>query len=214
MPTSLRVWLILPLYSALPLLRIPSDSLTESPLDTLRLFISSLPTSTSVQSAVQVLTRLLLLHTANATGCSHLLLGTSLTSLAISLISQVSQGGGFAIADERQEEWTPPVSPEDRPIDDVGEGHGKRNRGHKKRRAVRVVRPLRDIGMKECAAWAWWKSLSGVEQLRLEPPNRQSIGSLTKGTSFSRINISPSCSSRVKNLSSVSRRTTHPLSPR
>lgn len=127
-----------------------------------------------------MLTRLLLLHTANATGCSHLLLGTSLTSLAISLISQVVQGGGFAIADERQEEWVPPLSPQDREHENESENVSKQGR-HKKRRTVRVIRPLRDVGMKECAAWAWWRGLSVVGKHRPASSSRLNLGGLTKG---------------------------------
>lgn len=129
-----------------------------------------------------MLTRLLLQHTANATGCSHLLLGTSLTSLAISLISQVAQGGGFAIADERQEEWVPPPSPEDYGHESEGRHSPQHSHKQKKQRTVRVIRPLRDVGMKECAAWAWWRCLTVVGQHRPEFSNRQSIGGLTKGT--------------------------------
>ena len=47
--------------------------------------------------------------------------------------------------------------------------------------SVKIVRPLQDIGMKECAAWAYWKQLSiiGKEKLLLVT-GKQTIGSLTK----------------------------------
>ncbi|KAJ7650220.1 hypothetical protein FB45DRAFT_887313 [Roridomyces roridus] len=121
-------------------------------------YISSLPTQTAVPSAIQTLIRLLLLHTARSTGSSHLLLGTSLTSLSVSLISSISQGGGFVVREEAQEEWQPTVE---------------------SKRTVRVNRPLRDIGMKECAMWAWWKGvhIPGKENYL---GGKQGIGALTK----------------------------------
>ena len=94
---------------------------------------------------------MLLLHTARATGSSHLLLGTTLTSLSISLISAVAQGGGFTVHEERQEEWM----------------------------NVHVVTPLKDVGIKECAAWLWWGKLQAV--LSLPESKEQGIGKLTQG---------------------------------
>ena len=61
--------------------------------------------------------------------------------------------------EEALEEWTP-VSPSDQ--------------------SVRVVRPLRDIGTKECAAYAWWKGLVVVGKDKW-PSTSQGIGKLTKG---------------------------------
>lgn len=141
---------------------------TDSPASRLKNYIASLPTQTAIPSAVQTLTRLLLLHTAMATGSSHLLLGTSLTSLSISLVSSISQGGGFVVREEAQEEWTPRVSV-----------NTKKANGHRAG-TVRTVRPLRDIGMKECGIWAWWNGLHIVGRERF-PGGRQSIGTLTKG---------------------------------
>jgi cytoplasmic tRNA 2-thiolation protein 2 len=131
-----------------------SDSST--PAEKLRSYLASLPTQTSLHSSIQNLIRLLLLYTAGSTDSSHLLLGTSLTSLAISLISSISQGGGFNVREELQEEWTT---------------DGK---------AVRVVRPLRDIGMKECATYAWWTRLTIVGKEKWLN-SRQGINGLTKG---------------------------------
>ncbi|KAF9468052.1 hypothetical protein BDZ94DRAFT_1154860 [Collybia nuda] len=139
---------------------------TDSPVSCLKNYIASLPTQTAVPSAVQTLTRLLLLHTAMMTASSHLLLGTSLTSLSISLISSISQGGGFVVREEAQEEWTPRMS-----VDS--------NTTERKAGTVRTVRPLRDIGMKECGIWAWWNGLHIVGRERF-PGGRQSIGALTK----------------------------------
>lgn len=47
--------------------------------------------------------------------------------------------------------------------------------------AIRVVRPLKDMGMKECAAWAWWNSLDMVGEEGLVN-GKQAVGGLTKGT--------------------------------
>ncbi|KAG5643017.1 hypothetical protein DXG03_001755 [Asterophora parasitica] len=146
---------------------ISSQDESDAPILRLQHYISSLPTQTAIPAAVQTLTRLLLLHTAMSTGSSHLLLGTSLTSLSISLISSISQGGGFVVREEAQEEWTPrlPVA-------------SRKDNGHKNG-TIRIVRPLRDIGMKECAMWAWWRRLDVVGREKFTG-GKQSIGPLTK----------------------------------
>ncbi|KAG6908694.1 hypothetical protein DXG01_003708 [Tephrocybe rancida] len=140
---------------------------SETPKSRLQRYISSLPTQTAIPSAVQTLTRMLLLHTASATGSSHLLLGTSLTSLSISLISSISQGGGFVVKEEAKEEWVPKRSLETR-----------KENGHENG-AIRIIRPLQDVGMKECAMWAWWHGLNVVGREKF-PGGKQSIGPLTK----------------------------------
>jgi cytoplasmic tRNA 2-thiolation protein 2 len=147
---------------------LPGAASNRSPVSRLRRYISSLPTQTAILNAIQTLTRLLLLHTALSTGSSHLLLGTSLTSLSISLISSISQGGGFVVKEEAQEEWAPRVSANSRQVN-----------GHKNG-SIRVIRPLRDIGMKECAIWARWSGLTVVGHDR-SSGGKQSIGALTKG---------------------------------
>ncbi|KAI0635822.1 hypothetical protein C8Q77DRAFT_1207753 [Trametes polyzona] len=155
----------------------PSDSLTS-----LRAYLSSLPTPTAVTTSVQTLIRLLLLHTALQTGSSHLVLGTSLTSLAVSLISGVAQGAGFNIREETQEEWAP--EPEalwasDSPHTPEGSDGAKKAR--KGKRTVRIVRPLRDVGMKECAAWAWWVGVPIVGKEKWGWAGaKPGIGTLTK----------------------------------
>ncbi|RPD59982.1 hypothetical protein L226DRAFT_612975 [Lentinus tigrinus ALCF2SS1-7] len=152
------------------------------PLTALRTYLSSLPTPTAIHTSIQILTRVLLLHTALQTSSSHLLLGTSLTSLAVSLISGVAQGAGFNVREETMEEWTP--DPETRPtpdvvLDDVKDGADKGKKQLK--RTVRVVRPLRDIGMKECAAWAWWSHIPIVGKEKwVWPGAKPGIGTLTK----------------------------------
>ncbi|KAJ3997417.1 hypothetical protein F5050DRAFT_1752364 [Lentinula boryana] len=107
----------------------------------LRSYISALPTHTAIESAIHTLIRILLLYTARSTQSSHLLLGTSLTSISIKLISSISQGGGFSVREEAQEEWNP---------DSKG--------------AVRLIRPLQEITLKECSMWAWWNDLLVVGQ--------------------------------------------------
>ncbi|KAJ6576474.1 hypothetical protein DFH09DRAFT_361875 [Mycena vulgaris] len=135
-------------------------SVPNEPIAALRAYIASLPTQTAVPSAIQTLVRLLLLHTAWATQSSHLLLGTSLTSLSVSLIASIAQGGGFVVREEAQEEWQPTVH--------VGAA-----------RTVRLNRPLRDVGMKECAVWAWWRGLRVVGK-EGGLAGKQGIGALTK----------------------------------
>ena len=109
----------------------------------------------------------MLLHTAASRRSSHLILGTSLTSLSINLISGIAQGAGFSVAEESKEEWNPPNSLVE---------NGSRNL------TVRIVRPLRDVGIKECALWAWWCGLpiAGISTL-LNDGGKHGIGSLTQG---------------------------------
>ncbi|KAG6851099.1 hypothetical protein H0H93_000979 [Arthromyces matolae] len=142
-----------------------------TPVERLKKYISSLPTQTAIPSAVRTLTRMLLLHTASAMGCSHLLLGTSLTSLSISLISSISQGGGFVVREEAREDWTPQQS-----------AVSRKENGHENG-TIRIVRPLQDIGMKECAMWAWWHNLNILGSDKF-PNGKQSIGRLTRGESL------------------------------
>ncbi|KAI0833342.1 hypothetical protein BC628DRAFT_1307910 [Trametes gibbosa] len=151
------------------------DSSSTTPLESLRAYLSSLPTPTAITTSVQTLIRVLLLHTALQTGSSHLVLGTSLTSLAVSLISGVAQGSGFNIREETQEEWTP------EPENDNLEGSQDTKLARKTKRTVRIVRPLRDVGMKECAAFAWWAGVSIVGKEKWGWPGaKPGIGTLTK----------------------------------
>lgn len=132
------------------------------PSEALRLYLSSLPTQTAFATTIQTLIRRLLLQTAHSTESSHLLLGTSLTSLSIAHISSIAQGGGFVVREEAQEDWTPsaPTSLESK--------------------KVRVMRPLRDVGMKECGVWVWWRGLHVVGRDR-HSSGKQGIGALTRG---------------------------------
>lgn len=138
---------------------IPSSTFS-TPLDRLRAYLLAMPTQTALLSSVQTLIRLLLLYSARSTQSSHLLLGTSLTSLSINLISGIAQGGGFSVREEVDEEWHASAT-----------------------KTVRVIRPLRDLIMKECTAWAWWNNLTVVGETPI-PSAKQGIGSLTKGLPF------------------------------
>ncbi|KAI0001523.1 hypothetical protein BJV74DRAFT_73729 [Russula compacta] len=44
---------------------------------------------------------------------------------------------------------------------------------------VRLIRPLRDVGMKECTAWVWWHRLTVVGKQRI-PISGRTISNLTK----------------------------------
>ncbi|KAG7451187.1 uncharacterized protein BT62DRAFT_941926 [Guyanagaster necrorhizus] len=131
------------------------------PVTSLRTFLSNLPTHTAISRAVPTLVRILLLYTARSTGSSHLLLGTSLTSLSVSLISAISQGAGFTVREEAQEEWASLDVPSPT------------------RKSVRVIRPLRDIGMKECAILCWWRNLNVIGKEKI-PGGKEDIANLTK----------------------------------
>ncbi|KAK0204901.1 hypothetical protein DFS33DRAFT_1323676 [Desarmillaria ectypa] len=138
-----------------------SKETVADPVTSLQTFLSSLPTKTAVSRAIPMLIRILLLYTARSTGSSHLLLGTSLTSLSVSLISAISQGAGFTVREEAQEEWAPlNISPPTQ-------------------KSVRVIRPLREVGMKECAIFCWWHNLNVIGKEKI-PGGKQDIASLTK----------------------------------
>ncbi|KAK0469650.1 uncharacterized protein EV420DRAFT_1495894 [Desarmillaria tabescens] len=138
-----------------------STETVEDPVTSLRTFLSSLPTQTAVSRAVPTLIRILLLYTARSTRSSHLLLGTSLTSLSVSLISAISQGAGFTVREEAQEEWA------------------SLNVPSLTQMSVRVIRPLREVGMKECAFFCWWHNLNVIGKEKI-PGGKQDIASLTK----------------------------------
>jgi cytoplasmic tRNA 2-thiolation protein 2 len=136
------------------------------PKASLKAHLAALPTPTAVQRTVATLIRLVLVHTARSLCCSHLLLGTSLTSLSISLIDSIAQGGGFALSQEAYEECRPSSrsSTSTLPV-------------------IRIVRPLHDVGMKECGAWTYWHNLEfGGRSLPVSLSSKQTIQDLTKGT--------------------------------
>ncbi|KAJ3777100.1 hypothetical protein FB446DRAFT_718647 [Lentinula raphanica] len=129
---------------------------TLNPVERLRSYISALPTHTAIENAIHTLIRVLLLYTARSNQSSHLLLGTSLTSLSIRLISSISQGGGFSVREEAYEEWKPDSTT-----------------------AIRVIRPLQEVTTKECSMWAWWNGLLVVGQEKY-PRAKEGIYALTK----------------------------------
>jgi cytoplasmic tRNA 2-thiolation protein 2 len=90
-----------------------------------------MPTQTAVKDGTQLLTRRLLERTAISLGATHLLLGRSMSSLSMGLLSSVCSGRGFTITDERQSSSGGIVS----------------------------FNPLKDLGSKECATYAWWHDL-------------------------------------------------------
>ena len=76
------------------------------------------------------------------------------------------------------EEWSPDANVTDVPEYWPEEG----KKGRKLKRNVRIVRPLRDMGMKECAAWAWWSHIPVVGKEKwLWSGAKPGIGTLTKG---------------------------------
>lgn len=144
-----------------------------SPGELLRSYLSSLPTPSAVQAAILTLIRIILVYTAYHLECSHLALGTCLTSLSISLITSIAQGGGYNIPDEVFEEW--------RVYGQHNADSSAQQEGYLGNRSVRIVKPLRDVGMKECSAWAWWQNLHVVGKTRMPLINpKQTIGGLTK----------------------------------
>ena len=51
-----------------------------------------------------------------------------------------------------------------------------------KPRSLRIVRALQDLGMKECAAYAWWRSLEIVGKASIPDVSvKDTIGGLTRG---------------------------------
>jgi len=136
------------------------------PIAALKAHLRALPTPTATLYTLSTLTRLLLLYTAHSVGASHLVLGTSLTSLSISQISSISQGGGFVVPQTIQEEWAPPFI--------------KRTPGATSWSGeVRLTRPLRDVSTKECTAWVWWHQVKVAGKQRI-PISERTLGQLTK----------------------------------
>ena len=128
--------------------------LTGDPSVTLEQYLRVLPTESARVATIRNLTRLALEHHAGALGASHLLLGTSLSSMSSAMISRICQGGGFTLGSER--------------------GNHTDN--------LCVVVPLQDVMAKECAAWLKWNDLQTIGNTVPRPV--ASIESLTRGKTF------------------------------
>lgn len=98
------------------------------------------------------LSRLLLLHTARRLDCSAVLSGDTLTSLSVSLISAIASGDGFHVGAQKEEHWG----------------------------SIRIIKPLRDITAKECAASFHWRKLRSICQSNIES-GELGITKVTKG---------------------------------
>lgn len=153
---------------ALPIV-FASDPL--SPVDRLRHYLSTLPTQTAITSSIKTLVRVLLLAIGRYTSSSHILLGTSLTSLSISLISSISQGSGFVVRETAFEEWNGSFGSQP----DSANGTDQKSYNG----TIRIVRPLQDISVKECAIWCWWAGIVVVGREKLGA-SRQDIEGLTR----------------------------------
>ncbi len=121
-----------------------------------------MPTQTAVKDGSRLLTRRLLERTATSLGATHLLLGRSMSSLSMSLLASVCSGRGFTIADER----------------------------HSSSGGIISFNPLKDLGSKECAAYAWWNDLQIVtspvmRDSRTGTGTRTDIQELTRGLLYS-----------------------------
>jgi cytoplasmic tRNA 2-thiolation protein 2 len=160
-------WISLPTHREPDLLLHTPPASADSPLSCLRHHLTSLPSPTAVQTRIEDLVRLLLHYAARHAGASHLLLGTSLTALSVSLISSIATGGGFAVSDALHEEWAP-ASTSTRATVEGWDG------------TLRVLRPLREVSAKELAFWAHAANLRVLA--RAPPPAavRASVGGLTR----------------------------------
>lgn len=144
---------ILPQATSNPSLGLPTG---EPSFITLEQYLRRLPTESARVTTTRNLTRLAVEHHARALGASHVLLGTSLSSISSAMISRICQGGGFTLASER--------------------GNHTNN--------LNVVVPLQDVMAKECAAWLKWNDLQTIGGIVPRPV--ASIESLTRGKTFYR----------------------------
>jgi cytoplasmic tRNA 2-thiolation protein 2 len=93
------------------------------------------------------------------------------------------------VREEAEEQWIPSIPLASRE-DDIG----------RPRASICICRPLKDVGMKECAAWAWWSGLKMVGREKV-PGAQQGIGGLTKGGHlFSYYTFHVFCSFSLDNL--------------
>jgi cytoplasmic tRNA 2-thiolation protein 2 len=173
-------WWSLPPAAANQTMDITGDDITLStsespatPISRLKAHISSLPSASSIPNAIDNISRILLLNAAARHSCSHLLLGTSMTSSGIGLISGIAGGSGVNGFEKGGELWMPNPNVLSSP--------------------VHFSRPLAEIGMKECTAWVHWHGLDIVAKdelplQRVQKPGASSktlaISSLTQGVIF------------------------------
>lgn len=149
----------------LPLLPLPSSSTstsTSTPKSRLQRYLAALPTPTAARASLSALVRSVLLHTAARLRCTHLALGTPLTALSVSLLSYVGHGAGAHLPEAFGEVWDGPRAVEEARQGEEEEEQREKGgpRGGKPPRVnIRVVRPLQDIGAKECAAYVRWRHL-------------------------------------------------------
>ncbi|KAJ7593090.1 hypothetical protein C8J56DRAFT_490456 [Mycena floridula] len=138
-----------PSVESLPISLSSTDS---TPISALRSFLQALPAASALPTAISTLTRLLLLYTAKRLECSKLLMGTSLTSLAIGLLAGIGEGGGGLVDSQVGETWSD---------------------------NVQVVKPLLDVGLKELALWAYWNNMPVVGRRKFIGGER-GLGGLTR----------------------------------
>lgn len=142
----------------------------------LHAYLDALPTETAAHGALSSLVHGVLLHTAARLRCTHVALGTTLTALSMSLLTSVSYGAGAHVPEALSEDWVPPPNA----LIDASQASSDGSRSKKAK--IRVVRPLQDIGAKECAAYVRWRNLPVVP---LHPSSdfagKATIGGLTSG---------------------------------
>jgi hypothetical protein len=65
----------------------------------------------------------------------------------------------------------------------LGEFHDGDLWASPKKTLVHISRPLRDVGLKECVAWAWWSNLDVVGKDRIDTGQSKALGinALTRG---------------------------------
>ncbi|KAG8863923.1 hypothetical protein FRC20_010456 [Serendipita sp. 405] len=126
----------------------------DPPRESLLSYLGGLPTRSAINESIQILTRRLLERTAKSLGVSHLLLGRSLSSVSIALLSSICSGRGSTIGEERQSSQEGVVS----------------------------LNPLRELGSKECAACVWWYSLNVISSPILHLESGGSTASISRLT--------------------------------
>lgn len=161
----------------LPLLPLPSSftstsTSTSTPRARLQRYLAALPTPTAARASLSALVRSVLLHTAARLRCTHLALGTPLTALSVSLLSYVGHGAGAHLPEAFGEVWDG-RGPRAEAAEEARQGEEEEEQGEQREKGekggprggrpprvnVRVVRPLQDIGAKECAAYVRWRHL-------------------------------------------------------